>query len=199
MIGYDPSSFYLEIAKNSSRKRMSHHKLKLRFIRGDPYKPTDVLLANNEMNFDAIIVMDNSFGYLGEPEDILMLRELREVAGKNCLLLLETENRDWRILNFEAITSFESQKVNIYAMWKFNFETSVSHGISRFYDRVNNGGQNLQLALELNIHMRLYSLHELRALLRRTGWNYKESYDDIASLQPFSNGNLSIFSASFAG
>ena len=36
------------------------------FVNGGPYRPSTILLKNKKTDFDAIIIMDNSFGYRGE-------------------------------------------------------------------------------------------------------------------------------------
>lgn len=198
VIGYDPSATYLKMAVQSVSQSKLDKKKKIRFIQGNPYTSSRVLLKNHERNFDAIIIMDNSFGYFDELRDIYMLKTLRKVAKRNCILIIETENRDWRLLNFEPETFFESQELLIHAKWKFNFRTSVSIGSLKFYQKTFDNVHKFQLSLVLKMLMRLYSLHELINLIGLAGWNYKESYDDIISLEPFSNNSMSIFSVSSA-
>ena len=136
--------------------------------------------------------MDNSFGYLDKPKDIVMLKNLLKVGNRNCILVLETENRDWRLQNFELITSFELEMMQIFGRWKFNFEIFVLEGTINFYRRNSMNDNNLRLDLKLQMLMRLYSMHELIDLLDKAGWNYRESYDDIALLKPFTNSEMSI-------
>lgn len=195
VIGYDPSPVYLRMAKLYSAASNTK-KSNLKFIRGDPYCPNDVLVNNEETNFDVIILMDNSFGYESKSKDIKMLKNLSEVANNKCLLILETENRDWRLLNFEPFTFFETAKIQILGKWKFHFETSVSEGSMKFYERRPIKSNNMKLRLNLQMLMKLYSLHELIELFQDTGWNYRKSYDDIVSLIPFANNSMSIFSMS---
>ena len=196
VVGYDPSSPYLKIAEQRLNESSKKEIKNVRFIQGDPYHSSDILIRNKETNFDAIIIMDNSFGYLGESKDISMLQNLFKVANRRCVLILETENRDWRLANFEPITFFESDHNEMLAEWKFNFETSVSEGLIRFYERDSFNDGYLKLSLKLPMLIRLYSLHELKDLISKAGWSYKESYDDIVPLKPFTNGNMSIFSVS---
>ena len=171
-------------------------KINLKFIQGDPYRSAVVLEKNGDSNFDAIILMDNSFGYEDKNKDIQMLCNLLKVAKKGCVIILETENRDWRLQNFEPITLFESNKTRIHATWKFHFETSVSEGSFKFYKKRSNKTNHMMLNLKLQMLMRLYSLHELIEVIQLSGWNYKESYDDIVSLKRFANSSMSIFSVS---
>jgi SAM-dependent methyltransferase len=193
--GYDPSRTYLRIARRTAESNVN--KCALKFIQGDPYCSAKVLANSGERNFDVIIIMDNSFGYDSKSKDIRMLKNLSKIANANCLLILETENRDWRLQNFEPITFFESDKIQILGKWQFHFETSVSQGSMKFYERRSIKSNNLKLSLKLQMLMKLYSLHELIELLQESGWNYRNSYDDISSLIPFANNSMSIFSMSF--
>ena len=190
--GYDPSPTYLKIARRTAALNVDNYAIK--FIQGDPYHSAEVLASSGERNFDVIILMDNSFGYDTKSKDIEMLRNLSEVANNKCLFILETENRDWRMLNFESFTFFETSKIQILGKWNFHFETSVSEGSMKFYERRSIKSNDLRLRLKLQMLMRLYSLHELIELLQDSGWNYRNSYDDIISLIPFSNNSMSIFS-----
>lgn len=190
--GYDPSPTYLKIARRTAA--LEFNKYGLTFIQGDPYHSAEVLSGSGEGNFDVIILMDNSFGYDTKSRDIEMLRNLSEVANNKCLFILETENRDWRLVNFESFTFFETAKIQILGKWNFHFETSVSEGSMKFYERRSIKSNDLRLRLRLQMLMRLYSLHELIELLQDSGWDYKNSYDDIISLIPFSNHSMSIFS-----
>ena len=196
MTGYDPSPHYLKIAKNYACEVIPGPKMRPTFVNGGPYRPSTILLKNKKTDFDAIIIMDNSFGYRGELQDTTMLKELFKVAKEDCVLLIETENRDWRLSNFEPVTFFTSKKVQIHSFWKFNFEKSVSEGVCLFYERDYQDENTLRLRLRVEMLMRLYSLHEMNKLIEESGWKFNESYDDITSLEPFSNGNMSIFTVS---
>lgn len=193
LTGYDPSPYYLKIAKKTASEMIPDPKRRPTFVNGGPYRPSRILLKNKHTDFDAIIIMDNSFGYRGESNDHTMIKELFKVAKKDCILLIETENRDWRLSNFEPVTFFNSKRMEIRSVWKFNFEKSVSEGISMFYEKEDGNESTLLLRLKLPILMRLYSLHELKKIIENSGWKYIESYDDIVTLEPFSNGNMSIF------
>ena len=161
IVGYDPSATYLAIAQQNASSLIANRRNIPKFIRGDPYNAADTLAENNETDFDAIIIMDNSFGYSDKACDVIMLENLLKVAKSKCILILEVENRDWRLLNFEPITHFESEKLQVYGEWKFDFRTSVSRGLMHFYERNSRDDPNLRLSLKFRMLMRLYSLHEL--------------------------------------
>lgn len=185
------AQYYLDIAKQSASRYLFPND-QPKFIRGSPYNVDKVLSKHQEYKFDVIILMDNSFGYLGDKMDTIMLRQLSRVGNDNCILILETENRDWRLQNFEPITHYEFDNIELYATWQFDFQTSVSHGISKFYEKTGMG-KNLKLALELNTPMRLYSLHEIDKLMEISGWKCIDYYDDICDLATFKNRKTSIF------
>lgn len=193
VLGYDPSIFYIEQAKTWASKEIFSPATRLRFINGNPYKVSKVLLKKNDVNFNAIVIMDNSFGYKKESDDICMLKEIYKVASKNCILIMETENRDWRIVNFEPITIFNAKNIKIYEKWRFNFENSISESESTFYQKK---GKVFHLSLKINTTLRLYSLHELKNLLNKSGWKYLKSFGDISTLKPFDNSTSNIITVS---
>ena len=196
VIGYDPSKFYLDIARKNSEKIFTNSKKRPKFYEGYPTQVSNILKKHKEDDFDVILILDNCLGYVDESYDISILTELKELSKKNCLLIIETENRDLRLANFEPITYFNSKKVEIYSSWKFNYETSISEGVSKFYVKNDTKDKTLELRLKLDMPMRLYSLHEIINLLNRSGWKYLENYNDIISLSSLVNDKLSIFTIS---
>jgi hypothetical protein len=83
-----------------SAKEGSLNMTRLRFYEGDPYNVSNVLLRYDELNFDAIIIMFNSLGVKEDEDDLLMLRDLVKIASNYCTLVIQVENRDWRLRNF---------------------------------------------------------------------------------------------------
>lgn len=190
VVGYDPSSFYLDRARKDANDELN--KNKPRFYQGDPYCPYKQLAEYNEVGFDAIIIMENSIGYLGRTNDISTLTQLSKVANDNCILVMETENRDWRICNFEPITSSHFDKMVIYEHWRFNFERSETESLSMFYEKTDPQGKVLNLLLRLQTFLRLYSLHELINMLDESGWKYLKGYHSITQLDPITMDSSKI-------
>jgi hypothetical protein len=139
--------------------------------------------------------MGNSIGFSTEDNDIRMLRNLVDICARNCILIIETENRDWRIRNFHPFIARQFEDLEVHESSKFNFETSVSHGRSKFYER-DRDGKVLNLLLDLNLTLRLYSLHELKQLIDQAGWTYLESYGDIQKLETVSYNSEHIITIS---
>lgn len=197
VVGYDPSPFFLEIARKNCLDELTQSSNFPNFFQGNPYNSYEVLLGNNESEFNAIVIMDNSIGYAGSSNDATMLTELRKIAGRNCILIIETENRDWRLRNFESVSFHEFEKMAVYEKWNFNLERSEFESLSSFYEKVDGDKNNLRLLLQLGTTMRLYSLHELITLLDESGWKYLNSYDSIIQLDPVridSGPNIAIVS-----
>jgi SAM-dependent methyltransferase len=184
VVGYDPSQLFLEVARKYSVEELTQSSNLPKFFLGNPYDPSRVLLGNDESDFDAMIIMDNSIGYTGSSNDRTMLRELNKIAGRNCILIIETENRDWRLRNFESMTLHEFDHISVFEKWNFNLESSEFESLSSFYEKVNGDKNDLKMLLQLGTTMRLYSLHELITLLNESGWKYLNSYDSIMQLDP---------------
>jgi SAM-dependent methyltransferase len=185
VIGYDPSEFYLDIARQWAEKEKSKFSYTPKFYKGKPGKASQVLSKHNETNFDVIINMWQSFGYTTVDEDVKFFRDVLKVASPDCMLIIEAQNRDWTIRNFQPFIIHVLNELNIFETWKFNFERSIFENISNFYKRDQNNG-NLCFLLNLPTTMIVYSLHELIRILGEAGWRYIASYGSLESLQPVS-------------
>lgn len=181
VVGYDPSAFFLKKARE--RTHASALKSRIRFYRGEPHRVSQILSRSNETGFKAIIIMFNSLGYAGVDEDLIILQNLLTLSSKNgCILITQTENRDWRLKNFEPYIISDFGKHQVLEYWKFNLVNSTSEGFWRFY-RKKNRSSSLQLKLDLHYNQRLYSLHELKEVINRSGWRFVKSFGSIEHLQ----------------
>lgn len=183
VVGYDPSKFFLNIAKQRIKKRKSNFLYRVKFYEGKSTEASEILLNHNEHKFDAIINMWQSFGYRTVKEDQKMFRDLVKIARPNCLLIIDAQNRDWTIRNFQPVFVHEFKELEIHETWKFNFESPIIENVSKFYEKDPNNG-NLRLLLKLPTFTILYSLHELIELLNKAGWKYITSYGSLQSLEP---------------
>lgn len=181
VVGYDPSTFFIKKALSYAKKEMVDLD-KLRFYDGTIEEASRLLMDKGEKNFDVVICMYNSFGYFKKENDINMLKDIKTLASKECLLVLEIENRDWRLKNFHPLTYEKYGDLEIFEKWNFNQESSESHCRSRFYRKKSE--KHMHLILDLRSGLRLYSLHELIEILNTSGWKYIKSYGDIETLSP---------------
>lgn len=194
VVGYDPSPLYIEKAKQSAIDELAGAQTEIRFYQAEACKVAEVLLANGESGFNAIIMFD-SVGFVGEAQDIQMLTDIFKLAATNCILVTETENRDWIIRNLQPQVNLDFERLEIHEIWRFNLETSVAESRSKFYEK-NPNGTSLRLVLDLNTSLRLYSLHELIRIINLTGWKYIKSLGDILTLEPASSETPDILTIS---
>src|SRR5439155_4438181 len=97
------------------------------------------------------------------------------------LLVDDVVNRDYLVANPQAKTVDIVGDLELHERRKFDPETLWNESNWSFYTKT---GQGLKLEAKLRIHHRVYSLHELRALLERAGWRYVKSYGEF-DLAPF--------------
>jgi len=185
VVGYDPSKFYIQKAIRWMKEEQVDT-TKLDFYHGDPYKVSQVL-SENEHSFDAVIIMDNSFGYKDDYHDIQMLTNILRIASRTCVLVLQVENRDWRLKNFETHIIEEFDTTQLRHTWKFNYESSKSEGNFKFYEKAPPTGSTLRLLLDLGLSLRLYSLHELKNVAECSGWVYIKSNGYLDMTEPVSD------------
>ena len=194
VVGYDPSPLYIEKAKQTAIDEIAGAQSKIRFYQAEANRVAEVLLANAESDFNAMIVF-NSIGFVGESHDIQMLTNIFKLAAANCILVTETENRDWIIQNLQPQVKLDLENLEIHETWRFNLETSTAESRSNFYEK-NTNGTSLRLVLDLNTSIRLYSLHELIRIINSAGWKYIKSLGDIITLEQTSSETPDIFTIS---
>ena len=194
VVGYDPSPLYIEKAKQTAIDEIAGAQSKIRFYQAEANRVAEVLLANAESDFNAMIVF-NSIGFVGESHDIQMLTNIFKLAGANCILVTETENRDWIIQNLQPQVKHDLENLEIHETWRFNLESSTAESRSNFYEK-NTNGTSLRLVLDLNTSIRLYSLHELIRIINSAGWKYIKSLGDIITLEQTSSETPDIFTIS---
>jgi SAM-dependent methyltransferase len=123
--------------------------------------------------FDAVINMFTSNGYYGRNTDLDMFSQLRRLAAPDAVLVVLTVNRDWLVRNFEPEGIDIAGPIRIWQQRRFDLETSSVLNHWEFYE---GQGENLKLRLSLDMDHRVYSLHELKALLEEAGWRYLLSF-----------------------
>jgi len=194
VVGCDPSPFYIEIAKQTAIEKIVDTQTEIRFYQVEALKATDVLLAKDECDFNGMIIF-HSLGFLGEAQDIQILKNISKLAAANCILVIETENRDWVIHNLQPQVKLDLGNLEIHETWRFNLETSTAESRSKFYEK-NVNDTSLRLVLDLNTSIRLYSLHELIRIINSAGWKYVKSMGDIITLEQAGSGIPDILTIS---
>lgn len=192
VVGYDPS--YLFIRKAREKVKIENKNLRVNYYVGDPYSVSKLLPSKGQSDFDAIIIMYNSIGYATPEEDIQIFKSLLGLASeRGSILITQTENRDWRIKNFQPSIITDYDTTQLHEQWKFNMEDSIFHGGLKFYRKQSHG---LNFIRNIDIHLRLYSLHELKQILHKSGWSLIKSYGNIRTLEPASTDSSEIITVS---
>lgn len=139
-------------------------------------------LQEHAGTFDVVINLFTSFGYYDDEANELILKNARALAKPGGLLILDVANRDWIVRNFQGSNIGVLGNLEIHELREMEAETSTLRCTFKFYERE---GEDLKHKATVNTRLRLYSLHELIAILKKTGWTYLEAYGNL-KLEPFS-------------
>jgi hypothetical protein len=136
--------------------------------------------------------MMGCLGFFNENYDIEILRHISKLSKLRSIMILEIEDRDWTLKNFQSVTHHEFKNIEVYEKWNFNSESSVSESMSKFYEKIRGNKDRLCCALELKTTLRLYSLHEIIRILKMAGWSYLASYENIRHHVPVKHQSQDI-------
>lgn len=182
-VGCDFSPGFIQQAQDGAR-RAGLSESRIRFYRGDYRRIDRTLKRAGQGPFDAAICIFTSMGHYGEKGDLAVLRAVRRAVRPGGLFVMEMGDRDWVIRNYEPVSVRRvSRDLEIHEQREFDRTQSVVHSNWRFY---RGRGRRKRKVFEQEITVRLYSLHELRSLLNRTGWEYVRSYGSLTTLEPVS-------------
>ena len=174
--------FVAKAADYARRARLGPNRL--RFFVAD-YRVVDRTLRNhNERPFDAAFSVFTSLGHYGTKGDLTTLRSVRRVVRPGGVLLIEMANRDWVLRHFERIGSAGiAPSVEIRERRRFDWESSTVSSDWIFY-RIRAGRR--EKALQQEVRVRLYSLHELKSLVEQAGWRFLKAYGGLDRSGPLS-------------
>lgn len=178
VVGYDPSAFYIRYANTMYENQKHVKEVNVEFVCGHPLRLST--FYSGRKKFDVAILM-GCLGFIDDEFDISILKSVVSMLKKGSILILELENRDWTIRNFQSCTHHQFEDLEIFEEWKFDSQSSISNSVSRFYKK---NRDTLNLLLELRTHLRLYSLHEVIRILECAGLSYLNSFDNILRLEP---------------
>jgi hypothetical protein len=129
--------------------------------------------------------MFNSIGYTNMEDDLKLFKDILGLTCTDGIIVIQTENRDWRLRNFFPYVNYDYGNIQLYESWNFNLERSTAESNSRYYER-DPEDNSLRLVLELPTYMRIYSLHEIITILKNTRWVFQKSYGSIQTFAPVS-------------
>ena len=192
VVGIDMSPLFQKRAV-SWAKREKLDERKIRLYLGDSRRAVPILRGKGESGFKAITIMGTSIGYHGQLGDARLLKDVRRVAAPQCLLVIETVNRDFLVRNFEQRSVARmADSIEMHENRKLNLENSSMENIWTFYKK--QGDNTLKVLAEIPLGHRVYSLHELKGLIEKAGWKFIGSYGSLSSLTPvtFDSRNITI-------
>jgi len=166
-----------------ARRRAKEHNVAedVKFLVGDVRQLDKVI--KNEGKFDAIINNWTSIGYYDENTDQLIFSKARKLAKKGSILIIANcASRDLQIKIFQSKIWEKFGNLIVLHENEFNYQTSKLKSTWRIFEQENN---DLKFLKKLELELRLYSIHELVAILRKAGWETIETYKNIITLEPF--------------
>lgn len=155
MAGLDLSLPLLQKALNEAQRR----NLSIKFIHGD------VRELNFLEIFDGIFNFQTSFGYFDDRTNYNIFKGVFRALKPGGRFLIELVNRDYVVQELPLRVWWEGTDCLFLEEVSFNFDRSVLHTKRSFiYD-------DGRPPWEQNIHIRLYSRHELNRMLESAGFN----------------------------
>ena len=168
MVGLDISQTMVSRAKAEAEDRGLH----IDFVRGDMRE------MSIEEPFDALLCWGTTFGYFTEEENEQTVRQFHQAIKPSGTLLLDVVNRDFLIGSQPNQVWFEVDGAVCMEETDFDYESSRLRVKRRVAS--HSGQQN-----DRHYSIRLYALHEIRALLERNGFRVDEISGRQATLGIF--------------
>lgn len=131
----------------------------------------DARSAEFGTDFDAAILMWNSFGYFSDPENFALLQKIRAALKPGGHFLLELLSRDFLLKNFEAREEREVDGIRVLEERQFDMLTSRMKSVITGYE-----GAHVE---RRQTNWRVYSLHELTSMGREVGLTLLTAYNDL--------------------
>ena len=163
VVGVDANAHYL----NRARQKAKQEGLAVEFHQQDM---REICFRSD---FDAVINMWTSFGYFPtERENLKVLEGVRRALVEQGKFLLEVVNRDWVLKNYVSHGWYETD--DCFVLEDRHFDLTQSTNISRWI--IFEEGKKVK---EAECCIRLYSLHEIFALLERVGMEVVGTYGTL--------------------
>jgi 2-polyprenyl-3-methyl-5-hydroxy-6-metoxy-1,4-benzoquinol methylase len=169
VVGTDLSPYYIQIARKQAKKQRVDGKV--RFEVADMRTVGSVLSGEK---FDGIVNLFTSFGFYDDKTNLDILRRCCDLVRPKGFFALEIINRDWIVRNFEA-RGF-SRHDNLIVLEDRTFDAKTSRMRTTWTYLVRKGDKNFSLEKQVTLDHRIWSLHELIDMFKKTGWKFKAVY-----------------------
>jgi SAM-dependent methyltransferase len=179
VVGVDFSPTYIERAGELAKERGVSGGCDLRV--GDMRRIGEVI-GDLSGKLDAVISMYTSMGYYDEETDRDVLSQLHGLSAEGCVLVIDGAPRDRMLRNWRAqyVNQLREDLVLIQES-RFDLETSRIENVWKYYTPE---GSDLKHYKTVETSHRVYSLHELKAIVEGAGWKYHTCYGSF-DLEPF--------------
>jgi len=170
VLGTDLSPAYIEIARKRAQKRKVEDKVRFQVV---DMRQIQTALSK-EKPFDGILCLWTSFGFYDDDTNDDILRQCLKLVKPGGFFALDIVNRDWVLRNFlERSFEWIKDRLILYER-QFDAQTSRHKEKRTFMRQVDENTFVLDSAFKLDL--RVWSLHELMLLFKRTGWKFKCAY-----------------------
>jgi SAM-dependent methyltransferase len=132
----------------------------------------DVRSINYGDNYDAAIIMFNSFGYFNDNEDKLILGKIYNALKPKGKFLIEILNRDWILKNYKDKQESEFGSIKVIEKREFDILTSRNNFI------IERSEENRIVSKKGS--WRLYSPHEIKNVLEGIGFHLVNAYSNLS-------------------
>ncbi len=183
LYGIDISPVFIKDAKE---KMSIHNVSNIKFYVGD-VRALDKFFKEEE--FDVILsIWTAILGYYDKETDAEILGKCWRISSENgFLFFIKTVNRDF-IANLRSLGCrgpFYSDYGDFAVIEETDFDYISSTTKTRwiFYEKLND--RSLKFIDEVEISIRLYSIHELIEMAENTGWEYVDAYRNLNTLELF--------------
>lgn len=161
--GLDLSMALLQRALNEAQRRS----LSIKFIHGDMRE------LNFSEIFDACFCWGTSFGYFDDRTNVEVLKGIHRSLKPGGRLLIDVVNRDYVVAEMPSRTWWEGVDCVFLEEVEFDYNSSLLHTKRSF---IYEDGSPPK---EFSSYIRLYGLHELRTILRFSGFRILEVSGEV--------------------
>jgi len=178
VIGVDFSKLFIEDAKK--RARLMGVSDKTEFLVVDIRNLYERL--KDYAPFDVVLNFWTSIGYYGEEVDFKMFKDARKLVNEGGILIIaDTISKESLLINFNPSTYSEFDDIIVLHNAHFDPIESVIDDLWRFYEK---RGSNLFYLDSVRVRIRVYSISEIKSMLKKAGWKVIAAYDSIFTLEP---------------
>lgn len=146
-------------------KRADSAGVKVQFIKEDMRRITF------REEFDAVILLWNSFGYFSDEENEELIKSVYKALKKKGYFLLEIINRDWIVRNFSPKNWQKLDEIYILEEREFIPGESKVKGKITYIQG--------EKRMKRTTNFRFYSYHEIRAIFESVGFEEIQGYGSL--------------------